>query len=237
MMIYAPGNDVTTHAGSWKDAAMKVILKERLFVVIAESDNEKEAAAPWVSAADGHVFVLKRQDDRTFRMVDLGPLAEACREPINVTSRSSDPQICLISNLAHTPFKLDGRFYASVEAFWQGLKFPDEAKRAEIAALHGHQARLAGAQAEEAEEFQYDGRRVRTGTFDHWQLMHRACLAKFEQNAEANAALLSTGERPLEHIVRRDSKNIPGVIMAGIWMKIRSKLANQTDDESSANEG
>ena len=54
--------------------------------------------------------------------------------------------------------------------------------------------------------------------------MERACRAKFEQNAEARAALLATGERPLTHIVRRDSKSIPGVVMADIWMRIREGL-------------
>jgi predicted NAD-dependent protein-ADP-ribosyltransferase YbiA (DUF1768 family) len=54
--------------------------------------------------------------------------------------------------------------------------------------------------------------------------MERACRAKFEQNADARAALLSTGDRPLTHVVRRDSKTIPSVIMAQIWMRIRHDL-------------
>jgi len=54
--------------------------------------------------------------------------------------------------------------------------------------------------------------------------MERACRVKFEHNADASAALLSTGDRPLTHIVRRDSKTIPGVIMAQIWMRIRKDL-------------
>jgi predicted NAD-dependent protein-ADP-ribosyltransferase YbiA (DUF1768 family) len=53
--------------------------------------------------------------------------------------------------------------------------------------------------------------------------MERACRAKFEQNAEARAALLATGDRPLTHVVRRDSTTIPGVIMAQIWMRIRKR--------------
>ena len=44
------------------------------------------------------------------------------------------------------------------------------------------------------------------------------------QNREAAAALLATGQRPLTHVVRRDSTTIPGVIMAAIWMRIRKAL-------------
>ncbi|MEY4566398.1 MAG: hypothetical protein RLY14_1368, partial [Planctomycetota bacterium] len=33
-----------------------------------------------------------------------------------------------------------------------------------------------------------------------------------------------TGKRPLTHITNKDSRNIPGVIMAEIWMKIRREL-------------
>ena len=38
------------------------------------------------------------------------------------------------------------------------------------------------------------------------------------------AVLLSTGERPLMHRTRRDSRTIPGVVMADIWMRIRDGL-------------
>jgi predicted NAD-dependent protein-ADP-ribosyltransferase YbiA (DUF1768 family) len=54
--------------------------------------------------------------------------------------------------------------------------------------------------------------------------MKKACRAKFEQSAEANAALLATADRPLPHVVRHDSKTIPGVVMAEIWMRIRNDL-------------
>jgi predicted NAD-dependent protein-ADP-ribosyltransferase YbiA (DUF1768 family) len=54
--------------------------------------------------------------------------------------------------------------------------------------------------------------------------MRRACRAKFAQNEHAREALLATGERPLVHQVPRDSRTIPGVIMAEIWMALRSEL-------------
>ena len=55
--------------------------------------------------------------------------------------------------------------------------------------------------------------------------MECACEAKFSQHEEARRALLNTKERPLVHKTRRDSRTIPGVIMAEIWTRIRSRLA------------
>ena len=74
---------------------------------------------------------------------------------------------------------------------------------------------------------QLAGQEIAVGTWAHWQLMEQACRAKFSQNEEARAALLATGWRPLVHVVRRDSKAIPGVIMADIWMRIRAELRSQ----------
>lgn len=70
----------------------------------------------------------------------------------------------------------------------------------------------------------YGDTEIPVGSFRHWQLMKRACRAKFTQNDDARAALLSTGARPLEHKVRHDSRTIPGVMMADIWMAIRTVL-------------
>ena len=172
-----------------------------------------------------HAFRLEIQDEQTLKLTDLGPQADACREPINVISTSREPEVRLISNFAETPFSLDGRTYASVEGFWQGLKFADEKKRSETATLSGPQARRAGDAVGERETFIYEERTIRTGSPEHWRLMERACEAKFSQHEEARRALLNTNERPLVHKTRRDSRTIPGVIMAEIWTRIRSRLA------------
>ncbi len=206
---------------------MRVRLKEGLLIVTAESEDERRAVDEWAGRHEGRVFLLTPQDGQTVRLKSLGPRAQACREPINVTSRALDPGVRLISNFADTPFTLDGLRYRSVEAFWQGLKFPDLSKRREIALLHGEDARRAGFDAPGGETFEYDGHLIRVATPDHWRLMFRACREKFGQHTEARAALLSTGERPLVHRVRRDSRSIPGVVMADIWMRVRKRLVNQ----------
>lgn len=54
--------------------------------------------------------------------------------------------------------------------------------------------------------------------------MEQACLAKFTQDEAACAALRATGEREITHVLPQDSKNIPGVVMAAIWMRVRARL-------------
>jgi predicted NAD-dependent protein-ADP-ribosyltransferase YbiA (DUF1768 family) len=202
---------------------MKAIFKETLLVLVPETDSETLSLAEWKASRDGHVYgsVVRGTG---LALHDLGPQPEVCREPINVTSRHRDPEVQRISNFAVAPFELDGRHYQSVEGFWQSLKYTEGPERREVAALAGSAARRAGDKQRYGATVRYEGRDIPVGTWEHWQLMERACRAKFTQNAEARAALLATGHRPLTHKMRRDSRSIPGVIMADIWMRIRRDL-------------
>jgi predicted NAD-dependent protein-ADP-ribosyltransferase YbiA (DUF1768 family) len=202
---------------------MIVRLRKKQLVVTPEEDDADELAA-WLVAHAGQVFQLREIADGGASLHALGPKDEACRLPINITSKSPMP-FRRVSNFWHAPFRLDEIEYASIEGFWQGLKFPEEADRRRLADLHGSAAKDAGFYAPKADAFIYLGQTVRTGTWDHWQLMERACAAKFEQNEPARAALLATGTRPLVHQVRPDSKTIPGVIMSEIWTRIRERLS------------
>src|SRR6185437_9905823 len=203
-------------------SVMKTLRQEDRLVLVPESEAERTALAAWRAAHDDFAFALRPDADDGVTLVGLGPRLEACREPINVTSMSPEP-IRLIANFAPTPFELDGMHYACVEAFWQSLRFPPE-ERAAIAALHGGAAKGRSAQRPYGSHVIYGEREIPVGAYEHWQLMRRACRAKFEQNADAHAVLLGTGERPLIHVVRPDSRTIPGVIMASIWMELRGRL-------------
>ena len=206
---------------------MRVLLKDKLIVLLAETAEESTDLARWKSDHGEHVFLVRadagpKRDAVELR--DLGGRLEACRVPINVISSSSDPLAQVISNLAATPFELDGRRYRSVESFWQGLKFESDEDRSRIADFDGPQARREGTRQGYGDAVAYEGARITVGTSEHWRLMERACWSKFTQSEEARSALLATGERPLVHITRRDSKAIPGAIMAEIWMRIRRRL-------------
>jgi predicted NAD-dependent protein-ADP-ribosyltransferase YbiA (DUF1768 family) len=206
---------------------MRVTIKQGLIVIYADMADDDAAMTALREAADGHVFHLARSGPQGVVLRDLGPREDACQEPINITSRIPDDELKLISNFAHAPFELDRRAYASVEGFWQGLKFPKENDRARVAKLFGGEARRAGEAAPADDPFLYEGRSIRVGRPEHWQLMHHACAAKFTQHAPAQAALLRTGTRPLSHRMRRDSQTIPGVIMADIWMAVRANLRDR----------
>jgi predicted NAD-dependent protein-ADP-ribosyltransferase YbiA (DUF1768 family) len=207
---------------------MQVRFKQGLIIVVAELDAERAELAQFAAGHADHVFYLKSQGADGLALHDLGPRADACREPINVFSGMGDPRFEPIGNLAHAPFELNGRSYASVEGFWQGLKVDAESERLRIAALFGSEAKSAVKGAVERSTVVYDGATIRVGRPEHWALMRQACTAKFTQNEKARNALLATGHRPLLHQVRRDSQTIPGVIMADIWMRIRASLQDGT---------
>jgi predicted NAD-dependent protein-ADP-ribosyltransferase YbiA (DUF1768 family) len=208
------------------ETKMKVVLKDGLIVLIPQSDDESSTLAQWKSAHTDHVLAVRSDepDDSAIELHDLGHRLEACREPLNVVSTSVDPLARIISNLATTPFELDGQRYLSVESFWQGLKFPSDEERQRLAGHEGPRARSEGLRQKYGATINYRGQDIAVGAWDHWQLMERACRAKFQQNEDARNALLATGDRPLVHVVRRDSRSIPGVIMAQIWMRLRASL-------------
>jgi len=201
---------------------LKLILRNGVVSLAAETDDERAICAALV-AADGHVFRLNCSTERGFSWTPLGKEEDARREPLNIT-RTVEACFAPISNLAHTPFDLDGRRYASVEAFWQGLKLVDPDERLAAAGLFGVDARKAAEAVQQPDAFDYEGRPIRAGSPEHRDLMRRACEAKFSQDAGARAALLATGERWLTHRVRNDSRTIPGALMADIWMQIRRRI-------------
>ena len=204
---------------------MKVLLKEGLIVLAPEGDDEARTLTDWKAAHADRVLLVRAVSEVSgLELHDIGSRVEACREPINIVSTSPDPVARTISNLGDTPFTLDGQAYRTIESFWQGLKFDDRAERDRIAGLDGHAAWEAGTAKGYGATVSYGGETIPVGTWAHWQLMDRACRAKFTENAQARAALLSTGTRPLTHIVRHDSKAIPGAIMAEIWMRLRKEM-------------
>ena len=203
---------------------MKVRFKDKMLIVSAESAGEQEEIAARAASRDGHIFRFMAAGEKGFALEDLGPREEALGEPINIGSTMADERLRVISNLAPAPFELDGRLYASVEGFWQGLKTEDPAERSRVAGLSGMIAKTAGRAFSQGMEFSYEGKAYRVGRPEHWHLMYRACFAKFTQNQEAMQALLLTGNRPLEHRMKRDSETIPGVIMADIWMRVRRRI-------------
>jgi hypothetical protein len=187
---------------------VKLSFENDVVSLAAETDEER-TICELLMAADGHVFRLNAATHRGFSLTELGAEADACRAPLNIT-HAIDVRFQSISNLAHTPFDLDDVRYHSIEGFWQGLKFDDESDRRRIARLWGAEARDAGKPAGQPPVFRYGTERIAAGSPEHWHLMRRACTAKFDQHRDAR--------------VRRDSRTIPGAIMAQIWMDLRADI-------------
>lgn len=218
---------------------MKIKLAGRYLALSAETEGERADLLAIAGDVAGQTFRVDTVNGETLSMRATGKTDDRPRPPkesrgeavaanegpLNITYDVTPMPFRLISNLAETSFELDGRFYASIEGFWQGLKFTDEADRKRLAELAGHAAKSAGPKSSPGDRFVYEGKEVVAGTVDHWALMERASRAKFEQDEDARAALLQTGTRPLEHKVSPDSRTIPGIIMADIWMRIRAELA------------
>ena len=150
---------------------------------------------------------------------------------LNIASNSENPTEAILSNLTYAPFILDDIEYASVEAFWQGLKFADNAKRLEIASMHGIESKKIGNNAPKNETFECRGEVYRVGSVEHQGLMERAIRAKFEQNPMALKLLLETGNTDIIHRPIKkdgtpypDSTSIPEKIFSDFLMELREEF-------------
>jgi predicted NAD-dependent protein-ADP-ribosyltransferase YbiA (DUF1768 family) len=209
---------------------MKAIFKEEILILIPDVAQEAQDLGHWKAQYRGHHFQLTQDDGSGLMLRSLGD--PRLNEPINVTSQHPSHSVQLIGNFAATPFVLDGRQYASVESFWQSLKYQTEEDRESIACLPGLEAKQAARKFPNDTSFEYGGKQILVGSFDHWELMARACAAKFEQNPQARRALVMTFPHPLQHRPRGDSRTIPGEVMARIWTGLRHQYRASGDSSS-----
>jgi predicted NAD-dependent protein-ADP-ribosyltransferase YbiA (DUF1768 family) len=156
-------------------------------------------------------------------------------------------ELGLLSNFAPTPFTFRGKRYASVEGFWQMMKYPEGADdprtnspavqwrytRDEVAQMTAFDAKRAGDLAEknlmqlgitwvsfEGERLEY--RPAEPGK--QYQLIVAAMREKFRQNPEVQKVLRATGDL----ILRPDHRQEPNAPAAwryhDIWMQLRAEL-------------
>lgn len=167
-------------------------------------------------------------------------------------------ELGLLSNLAATPFTLDGIDYASVEALWQECKLPDPelpgdprtslsfpCDRATMRGLHGLESKRLGDRcslvmkengiawiSHRGERWVYPENE--RGAF--YRLIRRAMEAKLAQNPAVRDILRETGNlilKPDHHVVGPLS---PAHRYDEIWMELRSNLtpASPSPERSSA---
>lgn len=132
-----------------------------------------------------------------------------------------------MSNLAHTPFNLDGMDYASVEGFYVSLKFLEPEKRAKMARLHGARAKGKGSRSR-LESTCYQGEWFVLGSDRHHELIRRAIRAKLEQHPEIARAFIATRPRPIVHETgypEPPGSKLPARIFCRILSELREELA------------
>jgi predicted NAD-dependent protein-ADP-ribosyltransferase YbiA (DUF1768 family) len=164
-------------------------------------------------------------------------------------------ELGLLSNFASTPFTFHGKKYASLEGFWQMMKFPEDADdprakfpslewkytREQVAQLTGFDAKHAGDLASanmkkmgiswvsfEGERLEYKPKTPG----NHYNLIVEATWEKVRQNLEVRKVLLATGDL----VLKPDHHQEPDAPAAWryyeILMTIRDQLQKQSNRAS-----
>jgi predicted NAD-dependent protein-ADP-ribosyltransferase YbiA (DUF1768 family) len=134
-------------------------------------------------------------------------------------------ELGLLSNFAPTPFDFHGKRYASLEGFWQMMKYPEgpgdpratfaglewKHTREQVAQMVSFEAKRAGTEAEAnmktmgIDWVTFEGRQMPyrpAEPGEHYRLIVAATWAKVLQNPDVRRVLLSTGDlvlRPDHH--------------------------------------
>jgi hypothetical protein len=122
---------------------------------------------------------------------------------------------------------MDGKHYACVEVFYQGLRWPNAAKRAEIARLSGREAKFSARGAPKSETFEYEGITYRSGSPEHHELIKRAIRESLEQNPEIRNQFVQTHPRSIEHKTGRPenpNSSFPASVFTRILTELRSEF-------------
>ena len=156
-------------------------------------------------------------------------------------------ELGLLSNFAPTPFVFHGKRYASLEGFWQMMKFPEgpddprkkfpgltwSHTRDEVAQMTAFDAKHAGTEGEQNMKkmgitwVTFDGKKIEyrpKEPGEHYHLIVEATRAKVDQNPKVRKVLLATGDL----ILKPDHHQEPDPPAAwryyDILMQIRKKL-------------
>ena len=155
-------------------------------------------------------------------------------------------ELGLLSNFAPTAFVFRGKRYASLEGFWQMMKYPEgpddprvksdvewKYTREQVTQMVSFEAKRAGDLGEANMEklgitwVSFEGKRFEykpAKPGEHYKLIVAAMWEKVKQNPEVKKVLLSTGNL----ILKPDHHQEPNAPAAWryfeIWMQIRSEL-------------
>ncbi len=152
-------------------------------------------------------------------------------------------ELGLLSNFAATPFTFHGRRYASLEGFWQMMKYPEEANdprakfpqltwpytREQVSQMTAFEAKRAGTLAEENMKkmsvgwVTFEGKQIEyrpKEPAEHYRLIVEATREKVRQNPEVKKVLLSTGHL----ILKPDHHQEPNAPAAWRYYEILTQI-------------
>ena len=156
-------------------------------------------------------------------------------------------ELGLLSNFASTPFTYKGQQYASIEGFWQMMKYPESPTdprathpdvewkhtRAEVMQMTAFEAKDAGTLAAKNMKLMgikwitFAGDRIFYKGADqmkHFRIIREISWAKIRQNRRVRKVLLSTGDLVLRPDHHQRPNSPPAYKYFDIYMKIRSDL-------------
>ncbi|MCB0366201.1 MAG: NADAR family protein [Bdellovibrionaceae bacterium] len=165
-------------------------------------------------------------------------------------------ELGLLSNFAATPFAFRGKTYASMEGFWQAMKFPEGEEdprnkdkrvtwpwtRAQVEQMTAFEAKRAGDVASKNMKtmdinwVSFEGKRMTYRTSekgDHYALILEATREKLRQNPPVKDALMATGHLRLRPDHHQGPNPPPAWRYYEIWEQLRSELrfnAEQTGE-------
>lgn len=159
---------------------------------------------------------------------------------------SKRTELGILSNFANTPFTYRGKTYASVEGFWQMLKFPESKDderihqnvkwsltRQQVASLSSFAAKEAGKEASQNMKaldihwVTFEGKRIdyrenKKGEF--YQLIKDVMIEKMKQNPSVKKIILQTGDLKLMPDHLQEPNSPPAWKYFEIWTEIRESL-------------
>ncbi len=161
-------------------------------------------------------------------------------------------ELGLLSNFAPTPFTLRGKRYASLEGFWQMMKFPEGTDdpratfpgiqwpytREQVAQLSSFEAKHAGDIGEKNMQTMgitwvtFEGQRMEykpATPGEHYRLMVEATHEKVRQNPEVKKVLLATGDLILKPDHHQESNAPAAWHYFDILTQIRTELRRNAD--------
>jgi predicted NAD-dependent protein-ADP-ribosyltransferase YbiA (DUF1768 family) len=174
---------------------------------------------------------------------EILPQAAKPRKEVILSKRN---ELGILSNFAATPFYYNGKRYASVEGFWQMMKYPDpEYKndprsknkfpftREQVAGMSSFEAKSAGDKGDavmkslkidwvtfEGEKMTYCSEKPR----DHFYLIKEAMIKKLRYNPEVRRVLLATGNLKLKPDHHEEECTAPEWKYYELWMDIRQDV-------------